>query len=93
MRSSQYMSVREEPFVQDVLGRVEPGGERRHRLLVGLEEQPCLGAEVLEDRPLRDTQVVRDVLHLGALVPVLREVPHGALDDALPLVRAPASAW
>lgn len=50
-----------------------------------------LRAEMLEDRPLRDTEVVRDVLHLRTLIAVGREVPHGALDDAVTLIRAPAA--
>jgi hypothetical protein len=76
---------REEPLVERPLRRVEPRRQRRHRVLVDLEEQTRLRAEVLEDRALRDRELRRDVFDPSALIPVLGEMPHRASDDALSL--------
>jgi hypothetical protein len=52
---------------------------------VGLEEQPGLGPEVLEDRSFRDAQLRGHRLDPRALVPGLCEVTYRALDDPFAL--------
>ena len=94
MRPSQYRTTAKKPSSLTSVGGVEPRGQHRDRALVALEEQPRLGAVVLEDGALRDLQLGGHVLDPGALVAVLGEVAHRAAHDQLAFrlgARAPSS--
>ena len=81
--SSHQSSVAQNPSEVISWRSVEPRRQHRHRSLVRREEEPVLRPEVQEDRALGDTDVRRDVLDLAAPVPVLGEVPHRRVDDAV----------
>src|SRR5262249_11798450 len=59
-----------------------------------LEEQAILAAEVLEDRPLGDTQGGGDIADARGVVPLLGEIAHSGFDDFGPLAfRARPRRW
>ena len=82
----------EEASLDDLLRRVQPRRKREDRLLVRLEEQPGLAAEVLEHRALRDAELRRHVLDSGPLIAVFGEVAHRRLDDRLALRLRPRTS-
>ena len=69
-----------------VLGLLRAGqtvGDERHRVVVGLERQLLLGAEVVVDAALLEAGRVDEVAHRGADVALLVEHGRRQLDDPL----------
>jgi hypothetical protein len=71
----------EEALVADLCGDVQVGRKSSNGLLVDLEEQAVLAAEVLKHRSLGDTQLSSNVTYAGGMIALLGEVPHRGIDD------------
>jgi hypothetical protein len=74
--------VAQKPCSTISAGASSHAGSKPNRALVRRQEERLLGAEVEEHGPLRDADVMGDVLDPCGAEPVLGEVLHRDVDDA-----------
>src|SRR6266478_12499 len=72
----------EEAQVSHIRRDVQVSWKGSNRLLVDLEEQAVLAAEVLKHRSLGDSELGGNVTHTGRVVTLFGEVAHGGVDDS-----------
>ena len=80
---------RKEARILDLGGDVEIRRQRAQRGFVGLEEQPILAAEMLEDRTFGNAQLVCHVTHASGFVAVVGEVTHRGIENQRALLLRP----